>query len=359
MKRFTRKEFLEALFNEYFKKRDGFILARTVRHFDKKVSTRYFPNIEILAKEQYQDDQNIFFGVCPRENMKPERAYIRYLTALWAGLDFGSEGYSGKNVYFSSTSQAAKAVRSFPLPPSIIVESGRGMHLYWLLNEVTFVASPQLVEALLRKISDYFQCQTEVPIDSCLRLPGTINCKMPGQRLSCEVKFVNTDFRYDLAEFQELNFMELTSHAARSDNHKGEPAATAPDNRSSDEAVIADEDVEDLSSEFEDLLASEEAKPRPLPIEDEIQVSAANTEISIRSSNTTNTRVSREFEPVPYEGFSRTAETNGSTQRNSTSQLSEDRIAEKVAERIAEKFMDELADRIVDKLAKKLMSPGA
>jgi len=359
MTRFTRKEFLEALFSEYFKKRDGFIIVRTIKHLDRKVSTRYFPNIEILAKEQYLEDQNIFFGVCPRETMKPERAHIRYLNALWAGLDFGSEGYSGKNVYFFSTSQAAKAVRSFPLPPSIVVESGRGMHLYWLMNEVTFVANPPLVETLLRKISDYFQCQTDVPIDSTLRLPGTINCKMPGQRVSCEVKFVNTDFRYDLGEFQDLNFRDLTAHATRSIPQPAESPAPAADSESSEEPVILDADVEDLSAEFEDLLASEAEKTRPFPVLDQPRNPAPNNQIPKKSNNLSDIRASGAFEPVPYEGFPETTEASDSAIENLSSQMLADRIAEKVADRIAEKFMDELADKIVEKLAKKLMNPGA
>ena len=47
---YTRKDFLEALFQRYFTKREGFILVRAVRHLDHKISTRFFPNIE-LARE--------------------------------------------------------------------------------------------------------------------------------------------------------------------------------------------------------------------------------------------------------------------------------------------------------------------
>ena len=185
---YTRKDFLEALFQRYFTKREGFIIVRAVRHLDHKVSTRFFPNIELLAREQYQEEQHIYFGVCPRESMKPDKRHIRYLVALWVGMDLTSEGYSGRNRFFFGHAQAAKAIRSFPLPPSIIVESGWGVHLYWLLKQVTEIEDPAPVETVLRKINGYFQCSTEVAIDSVLRLPGTVNCKHSSQCVECRIK---------------------------------------------------------------------------------------------------------------------------------------------------------------------------
>ena len=83
--------------------------------------------------------------------MKPDKRHIRYLVALWAGMDLTSEGYSGRNRFFFGHAQAAKAIRSFPLPPSIIVESGWGVHLYWLLKQVTEMRDPAPVEAISEK----------------------------------------------------------------------------------------------------------------------------------------------------------------------------------------------------------------
>ena len=136
--------------------------------------------------------------------MKAEKEHVRYIVAFWADLDIGAEGHEEKNKYFEGPREAAKAIRSFPRAPSIIVESGRGAHLYWLLREVTEVTEPERFETILRKINDFLQCDTDVNLDTVLRLPETVNTKVPSRNVNCEVKFINTNFRYALQDFENL-----------------------------------------------------------------------------------------------------------------------------------------------------------
>jgi hypothetical protein len=168
------------------------------------MSTRYFPNIDILAKEHYGDERDVYFGICPRERMKAEKEHIHYAVALWADLDIGAEGHEEKRLFFEGPQQAARAIRSFPRAPSIIVESGRGAHLYWLLKEVTEVKDPERIEKILSNVSEHIQCDTDVSLDTVLRLPETVNTKVPGRPVNCDVKFINTNFRYSLEDFENL-----------------------------------------------------------------------------------------------------------------------------------------------------------
>jgi hypothetical protein len=202
--KFTRKDFLEALFSDYYKEHRGFILVKSLRRGDPKMSTRYFPNIEILSKEHYGDERDVYFGIAPRERMKAEKEHIHYVVALWADLDIGKEGHEDKNLYFEGPQQAARAIRSFPRAPSLIVESGRGAHLYWLLKNVTQVEDADFVESLLKSISDHLRCETDVSVDCVFRLPETVNTKVPGKPVACDVKFINTNFRYDIGDFENL-----------------------------------------------------------------------------------------------------------------------------------------------------------
>jgi hypothetical protein len=202
--KFTRKDFLEAIFAQYYKEYRGFILVKSFKRGDPKQSTRYFPNIEILAKEHYGEERDVYFGICPRERMKAEKEHIHFVVALWADLDIGSEGHEEKKVYYEGPQHAAKAIRSFPRAPSIIVESGRGAHLYWLLKEVNEVQDPERIERALKNISDHLQCDTDVSLDTVLRLPETSNTKIPGKPVVCDVKFINPNFRYNLEDFETL-----------------------------------------------------------------------------------------------------------------------------------------------------------
>ena len=125
---FSRREFLDALFGEYFERHEGFIEVQTVASFRHQPHIQFFPNIDTLAREHFPRDQEVFLGVCPREKMRPGRDDVCYITALWAALDVAGGGYSGKDA-FNNCQKAARAVRYFPLAPSMIVESGRGLHL--------------------------------------------------------------------------------------------------------------------------------------------------------------------------------------------------------------------------------------
>ena len=200
-----RKEFLEVLFEDYFENHDGFVMVKIIKRLDRKVSTRYFPSIDVLERQQYAEDENVFFGVGPRESMQPGPKNVKYLTALWAGLDFGPEGHSGRASYFKVLPLAALAIRRFPLPPSIIVESGWGVHLYWLLKEPTKVTNVARVERVLRSLNNYFHCQGDSSIGSTLRLPETTNCKMPSESTYCKLKYINERFRYKLKDFEKLD----------------------------------------------------------------------------------------------------------------------------------------------------------
>jgi len=347
-RKFSRKDFLEALYGEYFAKREGFIMVKTVKRLDPRVSTRYFPNIEILAKEQYHEDQNVFFGVCPHETMKPERGQISYMSALWAGLDFTSSGYSGANLYFSNKSQAAKAIRSFPRPPSIIVESGWGVHLYWLLKDVVPLTSIEAAEKLLGAMNSYFLCQSKVKIDSMMRLPTTFNCRVPGELTSCFVKYINQDFRYTLEDFAGLTLTDEGPTAkSRVAALSGETLDDAPKAVSGGAAIRGVEEPRALQES-----GLWEPPPSVSP------VSPANKPRHAVSGHFVPD--ARADESTSVQGLQPSAREAGQTDQHAevleaveAEELSEalaDEIAEKVVEKLSAKLADKLVDQIVDRL---------
>lgn len=334
MNKFTRKDFLESLFDDYFRKREGFILVKTFRNNDKKISTRYFPNVEILAKEQYAPDQNVLFAVCPHENMKPEKANIRCLVALWAGLDLSPEGYSGKQVYFFGQAQGAKAVRSFPIPPSIIVESGRGLHLYWLLKQVTQIKDPTQVENVLKAINSYFKCTSPLGIDSIMRLPGTTNCKLPAQEVECRIKYINSDFRYDLEEFENLDL----GHAAARSNSGGVTDSVSEEPPESEFA--AGQSVRTASSSEDDY---------PPAYETEIEPDVESVDYEDAGSLMNSDEISSMVVGTTAEDSQTVV-----VLAEESADLIADEIVDKVVEKLADRLMEQLVDEIVEKLVARL-----
>ncbi len=330
MKRYSRKEFLVALFGDYFERQNGFVTVKSTKHLDRRVSTRFFPNLEILAKEHYQQDQDVFFGVCPRETMKPEKAHVRFVTGLWAGLDLGPEGYSGKDRFFFGPAEAAKAVRSFPLPPSIIVESGRGMHLYWLLRKFVEITDKGYVESLLRKIGDYFQCSNHVGIEAMLRLPGTFNCKHAGHAFPCDIKYMNTDFNYALKDFEDMNLgPEATS----------KPQLHTP----GVESKPPEEIVVEVGTGVETPISASELEVETVESGDYLLTEPEDT-------------VARDIEPLFYEASQPPRDREPPLLADDFAENVANQIVDKVVENLSKRLMDELADEIVAKLAKRLTS---
>jgi hypothetical protein len=84
---------------------------------------------------------NLFFGVCPRVGFKGKynlACQIRTVQTLWADIDH------------SSVDDALAKCAAGKLPePSIVVNSGNGVHLYWLLDDpylIDDVGRPRAVE---------------------------------------------------------------------------------------------------------------------------------------------------------------------------------------------------------------------
>ncbi len=210
---FTRKDFLDAIFSQYYREHRGFILVKVVKSEEAKVATRYFPNIEVLGREIYGEDSDVYFGICPRERMKPEKEHVKFILALWGDIDIGPEAHEKGQQFYRGPEEAAKAIRDFPLPPSITVDSGHGLHLYWLLDRAIEATEPAAIEEVISKVQAGLKCRMNANLDALMRLPDTYNNKVMGSSRLCSVKFINVNFRYALGDFKHIAQATGTSSA--------------------------------------------------------------------------------------------------------------------------------------------------
>ncbi|MCF7875605.1 hypothetical protein K9M06_00985 [Candidatus Bipolaricaulota bacterium] len=155
-----------------------------------------------------------YFGVAVRSRESKQRhnaqkKYLSFLTTLFADLDAkdfskGMDGARGK-------------VENFHLKPSVIVNSGHGFHLYFLLNEPVELGESRVrgVEALLKALGQELNGDS-ISLAQILRVPATCNWKDPfAPRPVRMVKL--EDRRYDIDSLKEaLDWREESEKLAES-----------------------------------------------------------------------------------------------------------------------------------------------
>ena len=335
--RFDRSDFLEALFGTQIKESRCFILVKTVEDFGvgSKSSNRFYPDIVGLSTAEFPANRHVFFGVCPRQRMDLGKEHIRYITALWAALDIGPAGYSGLNSNFAEVREATEAVEAFPLEPSIMVQSGRGFHLYWLLDSAKRIADVEIVESLLQKLNDSFRCHSAVGLDSVLRLPDTWNPKGYRTPAKCLVEKLDPELRYSPGDFQDLNRVVVSVSGIK------RPAPTSPAAEESAAATKLAGDSGESSLQNPEPAGSRDLRMRAVPVASE---------------------------PGFLPGLSETDKSQPAVGESMAGLMTDqvlDRLADKVADRLTQRFLndfpketiDEIVERVVEKLVERIYFP--
>src|SRR5262245_27673440 len=147
----------------------------------------------------------VYFAVATRITGSPvgNRANLAELSALWSDIDCLKHGLD-KAVVIS-------LLIGMPIPPNLIIDSGGGLHAYWLLREAINVridaddaeTTEEAIVAALRQLAgvtcgDLAVCD----LARVMRLPGTDNWKTGEGRL-CHVVHANWDARHEFSELVE------------------------------------------------------------------------------------------------------------------------------------------------------------
>ena len=124
--------------------------------------------------------RGMVFGVCTRitGSHTGRRVDLAECPALWADIDTDKMGLERNAV--------AAALRPLPFPPSVIVDSGGGLHAYWLLNEAIDVradvpdaeTTEAAITSALKQLAGICAGDLNVcDLARVMRLPGTLNTK--------------------------------------------------------------------------------------------------------------------------------------------------------------------------------------
>ena len=149
---------------------------------------------------QVSEGAGIYYGVALRRvgALRGRKTDIIAIPAVWCDVDTEKMGWD--------MNRTILACKTSPLRPSAIVNSGHGLHLYWLLAEPVVLEpfDQQLVNRVedLRRLNEIFGCDPTLDISRILRVPGTINVKK-GRRRPVEV--VAGDWQpYTLEQLEQL-----------------------------------------------------------------------------------------------------------------------------------------------------------
>jgi len=132
------RQFLDALFQSHLINNRGFIEVRGKGQEEKRMAfNRFYPSIDRLLEDMphWDPNRNYWFGVALRKDGNGgKKKDCGVLTALFCDVDYGEAGHRKVNKW-KNREEALEAIQQFPLPPSILIHSGGGFQVYWLLRE--------------------------------------------------------------------------------------------------------------------------------------------------------------------------------------------------------------------------------
>lgn len=201
--RLTMKEvtdFLNALFN----RTEGYIEIRAIDK-ERKIRCFFFSTgliedliTKIFNKVDFLNRYNLYFGVCPRSVTAGKENDIKQVLTLWVDVDCKSEEEKKSRI---------NKLNKFKYPPSIIIDSGHGLHAYWLLDQPFFVEDEKKknkVKGILKGLSIYLNADKCFDLARILRIPNTFNLKDPANPIPVKILQIDPDKKYDLAKFEEF-----------------------------------------------------------------------------------------------------------------------------------------------------------
>lgn len=201
-----QERYLKTLFGQC---KEGFI---EIRPLPPTLGTRHWIAVGDKVIPSLPTNTDIYVGVATRHDGKGTKQDIVEIPAAWVDVDFK----------VTPEEEARKSLEDFPLKPSIVVRSGGGLHLYWVLGKPARIGDTEKIEAINKSLADCLggdMMATEAA--HVLRLPGTNNLKYEPPR-NAALEAVNDCF-YELSDFDGI-----LSTPARDVASPSEPPVTDP-----------------------------------------------------------------------------------------------------------------------------------
>lgn len=151
---------------------------------------------------------NVYAGISTRRTGGTEKdeggkANLAAVRAVWVDIDFAGP---------DDAALVAELLERFPHPPSLIVSTGGGIHLYWFLDEPYDVTTSERIQALEDVLKGLTDClggdSAATHASRILRIPGTTNYPNAKKRAKgrttqvCKIQLLEEHRRYAFDDFE-------------------------------------------------------------------------------------------------------------------------------------------------------------
>lgn len=207
------RDFLDALYAE--KPSDLYLLLWTL----PEKESRWFRDVDaaIRSAEEFSA-HDLYVGVglagqpygttrrCPSEE-------IAGIVGFWADIDLRSDAHPKPTL--PGSIEQAQSILPPEFPPSIVVLTGNGVHIWWLLKEPWIFESAEERSNAAKLVSRWHTLLRDnasqrgwtyerlADLARVLRVPGTTNCKDPANPKPVSIHSL-TDRRFNPSEFAEF-----------------------------------------------------------------------------------------------------------------------------------------------------------
>lgn len=153
---------------------------------------------------------NHYFGVATRRDASSGALENCFeLSTIFVDVDFNH----------TPEATARERLSEFPFPPSAVILSGHGLHVYWVLREPLNLQDPvecALAKSLLRRLAYILGADLQAAEPArVLRLPGTSNFKYtPPRQVLVDHLADEAELQYHASDFDELLPPEPAASAA-------------------------------------------------------------------------------------------------------------------------------------------------
>jgi hypothetical protein len=223
----ARRDFLQALFGELS---DALFLELRCIHpttgETRQLWGRLSDKAGLKAVFQQADALNqvgygVFFAPCPRREKQGKAEAAAVVTALWIDIDCDRDA--------DAKTQAIAALHEFKLSPSALLDSGGGIHAYWLLSEPFSLndgTDRERAAAVLRSLFALLNGDPAYPksVASLMRLPDTCNTKPERNGAVVTLLDFEPKRRFPFADFEAFAHTRPSERGAQVFGLGGQPS---------------------------------------------------------------------------------------------------------------------------------------